>query len=91
MQQGLPVRFRIGLAGLVNAPGSVDGGIDPRDLAHRGHGFALAARREGIFGDIVDLHVARIDLLEIAHADGQLAAVPFDFVEAGRRGASALR
>ena len=65
--------------------------IDSRYLIGGGDGIAGFARRKGVLGYVVDLHIRRRQLGQVAHLNGQALAVPGDLVEARRGRADALR
>ena len=68
----------------------MDRRIHAGDLAHRSDRLTLLSWRQRILRNIVDLHVSRVDILQIAHLDAQFLAVLFDFIETGRSRSRAL-
>ena len=65
--------------------------VDPRHGADRRHGLIRFARRQRVFGHLVDLHVLRRHVVDVAHGDLDRLAVPDQLVEALRCRADALR
>mgnify|MGYP000160943719 CR=1 FL=1 len=56
---------------IVNVHGFIE---QSRYLPDRRDRLAVLPRRQRVFGNVVDLHVGRFDIFEIAHADGERVA-----------------